>query len=90
MIEFKVTDMTCGHCASTIAKALRFVDAQAKVEINIAQRHVTIEPGEADAGEFAEAIKDAGYTPERIQTSSPQPHHGANERTSCCGGCGQL
>ena len=31
MIEFTVNDMTCGHCASTITKAVKEVDAAARV-----------------------------------------------------------
>ena len=33
MIAFEVNDMTCGHCAGTIAKALNGMDAEAKVFI---------------------------------------------------------
>ena len=33
MIEFNVQDMTCGHCAGRITKAINGVDAGAKVEI---------------------------------------------------------
>ena len=35
MIEFQVNDMTCGHCAGVITKALKSVDPTAQVEIDI-------------------------------------------------------
>lgn len=62
MIEFTVQDMTCGHCASTITKAVKGVDAGGKVEIDLAAHRVRIESGH-EASEFREAIEEAGYTP---------------------------
>ena len=34
MITFEVNDMTCGHCVSTITKALKSADKDAKVTID--------------------------------------------------------
>lgn len=65
MIEFNVQDMTCGHCAGRITKAISGVDAGAKVEIRMEGRTVSID-STATAGELAEAISDAGYTPQVI------------------------
>lgn len=62
MIEITVNDMTCGHCASVITKAVREADASARCEIDLAARRVSI----AAAGppdEFVAAIAQAGYTP---------------------------
>lgn len=63
MIAFQVNDMTCGHCVSTITKALKAADRDAKVQIDLATHRVQVEPASADADELADAIKDAGYTP---------------------------
>ena len=63
MIAFEVNDMTCGHCVSTLTKALKAADPRAKVQIDLARHRVEIEPGEADARELSEAIQEAGYTP---------------------------
>lgn len=65
MIAFEVNDMTCGHCASTVTKAVVAADRNAKVRIDLAAHRVEIEPGSADADELAEAIQEAGYTPVR-------------------------
>jgi copper chaperone len=62
MIEFHVSDMTCGHCASTITKAVKEVDAAATCEVDLAAKKVRIE-SEREAAEFQAAIDDAGYTP---------------------------
>ena len=63
MINFEVNDMTCGHCVSTITKALQAVDPGARVQIDLAAKRVQIEPTEADEAELSDAIKEAGYTP---------------------------
>ena len=63
MIAFQVNDMTCGHCASTITKALKAADKDAKVQIDLATHRVQVEPAAAAADELADAIREAGYTP---------------------------
>ena len=62
MIEFTVNDMTCGHCASTITKAVKEVDGAGRCEIDLAAKRVRIESSHP-AEEFREAIAEAGYTP---------------------------
>jgi copper chaperone len=87
MISFEVNDMTCGHCVSTITKALRGVDATAKVQFDLARHRVDIEPGEAGASELRDAIQEAGYTP--VSTESPPGGAAvsvAPARKGCC--CG--
>jgi len=65
MTEFTVQDMTCDHCVGRITRAIKAVDAGAKVDAKIAERKVLIESG-LGAEQFAEAIREAGYTPEAI------------------------
>jgi len=62
MIELTVKDMTCGHCASTITRAVKDVDAQGRCEIDLDAKRVRIESSHP-AGEFVAAIEEAGYTP---------------------------
>lgn len=62
MIEFDVKDITCGHCASTIARAVRDVDETGRCEVDVQGRRVRIESA-VPAAEFKEAIEEAGYTP---------------------------
>lgn len=61
-MEFKVEDMTCGHCAGVITKAVAAVDANAKVAIDIPSHHVRID-GSTRQQEIQDAITEAGYTP---------------------------
>ena len=46
MIEFQVNDMTCGHCAGVITKAVAEVDAAAKVEIDLATHRLFVGYGQ--------------------------------------------
>ena len=85
MVTFQVDDMTCGHCVSTITKALRAADKDAKVEIDLAKHLVQIEPSEADMQELSDAIKEAGYTPVPAPATSSDPSPA--KQGSCCG-CG--
>jgi len=62
MIEFTVPTMTCGHCVRTVTETVRQVDAQARVEIDLAAHRVQIDsPQPADA--FAKALAEEGYAP---------------------------
>jgi copper chaperone len=63
MIAFEVNDMTCGHCVSSITKAVKALDKDAAVRIDLATHRVEVEPARADAAQLAAAIEDAGYTP---------------------------
>jgi copper chaperone len=85
MIAFEVNDMTCGHCVSTISKALKAADKDAKVQIDQATRRVQVEPVSSDAEELAEAIRDAGYTPEIVEASASAV--ATPKRGACCGAC---
>jgi copper chaperone len=62
MIEFKVKDMSCSHCASTITAAVKGVDARAECEIDIEAKRVRITSA-LRPEEFADSIRKAGFTP---------------------------
>ena len=65
MIQFQVNDMTCGHCAATITKAVKALDAGARVDIDVATHRVAVES--ATSKEVLEnAIRNAGYTPQPL------------------------
>ena len=60
MMEFKVEDMSCGHCASVITKTVKALDAKATVDIDLSQKMVKIESTE-DRAALAQALEEAGY-----------------------------
>jgi len=63
MIELKVPDMTCGHCASTITKAVKALDADAKIDIFLEEHRVRVE-GKPSSEALVHCITEAGYTPQ--------------------------
>lgn len=59
-MEFEVKDMSCGHCVMSVTKAVKSVDSQAKVEVDLATKKVTVESG-SDRKSIADALAEAGY-----------------------------
>jgi copper chaperone len=57
-----VNDMTCGHCVGTVRKALEEALPGAEISVDLATHKVAF-TGDRKTGE--EAIREAGYTPER-------------------------
>jgi copper chaperone len=60
MQHYKIEDMTCGHCASTVQKAIRGVDPTAEVKVDLGTKEVRVETA-ADAAAITGALKAAGY-----------------------------
>jgi copper chaperone len=85
MITFQVPDMTCGHCASSIAKAIAEVDRDARVEFELRSHQVRVTPSAASGADIQSAIEAAGYTPAPAEAATPirsRAHRG------CGCGCG--
>lgn len=62
MIEFKLPDMTCGHCAGMVSQTLKLADADCRVDIDLPTQTVKVESTEERAA-LAQALSDAGYPP---------------------------
>lgn len=62
MLVFEVSDMTCGHCVSTITAAAQNVAPEATITTNLSGRVVRVE-GNFDADAIEQAIREAGYSP---------------------------
>jgi len=62
MFEFNVADMSCGHCAGVITKAVKEVEPQAIVEVDLAAKKVRVD-GASNADVIRNAISSAGFTP---------------------------
>ena len=82
MITFHIPDMTCGSCASAIARAVAKVDEHARLEVSIGQKLLSVQSS-ATESELATAIQEAGYTPAKLTASAPRP---APASGGCCGG----
>ncbi|HEX7690683.1 MAG TPA: heavy-metal-associated domain-containing protein [Burkholderiaceae bacterium] len=62
MMEFLVTGMSCGHCASVIREAVTALDPAAVVDVDLGTSRVRID-SELDESLLSQAIVDAGYAP---------------------------
>jgi copper chaperone len=61
-LTLRVEDMTCGHCAGTIRKAIETGLPGTSVEADPATRLVSVR-GMADLAAVKAIVADAGYTP---------------------------
>lgn len=62
MTEFTVQDMTCNSCVRRITKAITELDPQAKVNVDLGTKQVSIESTQNPEALCAK-ISGAGYTP---------------------------
>lgn len=61
-MQFQIDNMACGGCARSVTKAIHSVDPQAKVDIDLNLKRVTVESG-ADQSAVAAVLEDAGFQP---------------------------
>lgn len=83
MNTFRVPEMSCGQCASTISRAIASIDKSARIHIRIHEQLVRIN-STATAEELAQALSDAGFATQEIQ-AEPARHLQAS--TKACGCC---
>jgi copper chaperone len=62
MIEWTVPSMSCGHCVKAVTEAVQQVDAAARVQVDLAQKHVSIDSTTAPE-KFRAALTAEGYAP---------------------------
>lgn len=65
MHHYSVPKMTCGHCAGTIDQAVKAVDPQAEVTIDLKAKQVSVRT-EAEEAQISEAIRSAGFEPSPV------------------------
>lgn len=63
MTVYHVPGMTCGGCARSVTNAVKSVDADATVNVDLKTKLVTVDT-QAAATLIADAIKQAGYNVE--------------------------
>ncbi|RQR42478.1 heavy-metal-associated domain-containing protein [Burkholderia sp. Bp9142] len=61
-MELEIKDMTCGHCAGVVTKAIREVDANARVDIDLGTKIVRVLSAQ-EPSDFISEIQQAGYSP---------------------------
>jgi copper chaperone len=60
MLKLRVPEMSCGHCAATIEKAVKGIDPSAQVEVDLTTKVARIATT-AQAHRIRESIRTAGY-----------------------------
>jgi copper chaperone len=60
MYELQVEGMTCAGCVRSVTKSVQAVDADAKVDVDLASKKVRID-SRASLDSVTSAIDDAGY-----------------------------
>ena len=58
---FDVQGMSCNHCAKAVTQALRQLDPQAQVQVDLAGKKVEVESAQPRQA-LAQAIAAEGYT----------------------------
>ncbi len=65
MGQFRVEDMTCGHCEKAIKTELTKGDPKIKVDVDLKSKIVSVENLSDDRVLFL--LKEIGYTPEKVK-----------------------
>ena len=60
MMKFRVEGMTCGGCARGVTNAVRAIDPEAEVAVDLAAKSVAVRSN-ASADRIRSAIDEAGY-----------------------------
>jgi len=60
-VVLKVEGMSCGHCASSVEKAVSGVGGTAKVDLSGKTVAVEFDENKVSLGAIKEAIEDQGY-----------------------------
>ncbi|MDM7459790.1 MAG: heavy-metal-associated domain-containing protein [Paracoccus sp. (in: a-proteobacteria)] len=61
-MQFQIDNMACGGCARSVTKAIHSVDPQARIDIDLDLKRVTVESG-ADQSSIVTVLQDAGFPP---------------------------
>jgi copper chaperone CopZ len=60
MIELTVKDMTCNHCVGVVTKAVKSVDPNATINVDLPSKRVQVNSS-GSVGAFTKALQEAGY-----------------------------
>lgn len=65
MQAFEIQSMTCGGCASHVTRAVKGLDPQARIEVDLKSRTVRIDTTE-DRPSVMAVLTEAGYPPKPL------------------------
>ncbi|GEL42857.1 MULTISPECIES: heavy-metal-associated domain-containing protein [Methylobacteriaceae] len=61
MVRLKVTRMNCGGCAKSVTKAILGIEPDARIEVDLGAKLVTVFDASGPADRIAGAIGAAGF-----------------------------
>ena len=59
-LHLRIQGMSCGHCVNAVTQAVKSVDPQAEVKVDLASGKVQVQSRQ-DQQTIAKAIEDEGY-----------------------------
>lgn len=59
--ELKITGMTCGHCQTAVAKALKSVPGVTDAQVDLASGTAVVRGDNVDPSALVGAVVDEGY-----------------------------
>jgi len=62
MLEFRIPNMTCGHCVKSVTEAVKSADPAARVDVDLPSHQVKVETS-APRDTVVARLADAGYAP---------------------------
>ena len=65
MIRFKVGNMCCSECARSVTAALRRVDPEAEVHVDLARHEISLASCASDE-HLSQALHNAGFEGQRL------------------------
>lgn len=80
MIHLNVKDMTCGHCVSTVTKAVQSLDAKATVQVDLPSGRVDVNSS-VQPDKLVQVISEAGYPATVASSAAPSA---AKPAGGCC------
>ena len=60
-ITMKIDGMSCGHCVSSVDRALKKIDGVKVESVGIGNATVSYDPSAVSAEQIADAVADEGY-----------------------------
>ncbi len=60
MLQFKSEGLSCGHCVATVTKAVKALDTQAVVTVDLPTQMIKVET-QKSLEDIASVIEKAGY-----------------------------
>ena len=70
MVRYKVDKMGCGGCAKSVIRAVLGIEPNARVEVDLGAKLVTVSGAAGPVGRIAAAVEAAGYPAEPVHATA--------------------